>query len=73
MVRVVIVSRRALCAQSTVDQRVCVTFDGQSFPTKKPVSFTAQVRHRGITIVSFSFQFFSRFISRYFLHFLVFF
>ena len=37
------VSRRSVRAQSTVDQRVSVTFDQQSFPTKKPITFTAQV------------------------------
>jgi len=37
------VSRRATCAQSIVDPRVCVTFDQKSFPTKKPISITAQV------------------------------
>jgi len=40
------VSRRATCAQSTVDPRVSVTFDQRSFPTKKPITFTAQVCHR---------------------------
>ena len=38
------VSRRAPCAQSTVDPRVTVTFDQHSFPSKKPISFTVQVR-----------------------------
>ena len=37
------VSRRAARAQSTVDPRVSVTFDQRSFPTKKPIVFTAQV------------------------------
>ena len=37
------VSRRSICAPSTVDPRVSITFDQQSFPNKKPISFTAQV------------------------------
>lgn len=38
-----VVSRRANRAQSTVDQRVSVTFDQCSFHTKKPIGFTVQV------------------------------
>jgi len=43
------VCKRAARAQSAVDHRVSVTFDQQSFPTKKPISFTVQVHDTATT------------------------